>query len=75
MLALFASIGLAWVKQYDGQGVFSFNYTDGWTKGPRKGGSPIEMDWLVNSELPAPASTPYWPAPISPTTIGYTIAA
>jgi hypothetical protein len=49
MLALLASIGLAQEKQYDVPGVFSFSYGDGWSKGPRKGGSPKELDWLVNT--------------------------
>jgi hypothetical protein len=53
MLALFAAVGLAQEKRYDVPGVFSFNYTDGWTKGPRKGGSAIELDWLVNSATPS----------------------
>lgn len=49
MLALIATIGLAQEKRYDVPGVFSFNYTDGWTKGPRKGGSSAELDWLVSA--------------------------
>jgi len=49
MLALFASIGVAQEKQYDVPGVFSFSYGDGWTKGPRKGGSATELPWLVSS--------------------------
>ena len=48
MVALFASIGFAEQKQYDVPGVFSFSYDDGWSKGPRKGGSNLELDWLVN---------------------------
>lgn len=49
VLALFATIGLAQEKQYSVPGVFSFNYSDGWTKGPRKGGAASELDWLVNN--------------------------
>lgn len=49
MLALLASIGVAQEKQYDVPGVFSFSYGDGWSKGPRKGGSAKELDWLVNT--------------------------
>ena len=48
MLALFASIGLAQEKQFEVPGAFSFSYDDGWSKGPRKGGSAAELDWLVN---------------------------
>ena len=53
MLALFASIGLAQEKRYDVPGVFSFNYTDGWTKGPAQGRLGVELDWLVNSATPS----------------------
>jgi hypothetical protein len=49
MLALLASAGVAQEKQYDVPGVFSFSYGDGWTKGPRKGGSAAELPWLVNT--------------------------
>ena len=52
MLALFASVGLAQGKQYDVPGAFSFSYDDGWSKGPRKGGSSAELDWLVNTANP-----------------------
>jgi hypothetical protein len=52
MLALFASIGLAQEKQYAVPGAFSFTYSDGWSKGPRKGGSAAELDWLVNTANP-----------------------
>ena len=51
-LALFASVGLAQEKQYDVPGAFSFSYDDGWSKGPRKGGSAAELDWLVNTASP-----------------------
>ena len=53
MLALFTSIGFAQEKRYDVPGVFSFYYTDGWTKGPRKGGSATELDWLVYPATPS----------------------
>jgi hypothetical protein len=49
LLVFFTSIGLAQEKRYDVPGVFSFNYGDGWTKGPRKGGTSTELDWLVSS--------------------------
>jgi hypothetical protein len=52
MLALFASIGLAQEKQYDVPSVFSFTYGDGWSKGPRKGGSAAELPWLVSTSDP-----------------------
>ena len=52
MLALFASVGVAQEKQYDVPGVFSFTYGDGWSKGPRKGGSAQELEWLVNTATP-----------------------
>ena len=34
-------------------GAFSFSYDDSWTKGPRKGGSTAELDWLVTTANPA----------------------
>jgi hypothetical protein len=49
MLALFACVGVAQEKRYDVPGVFSFSYGDGWSKGPRKGGSHAELDWLVST--------------------------
>lgn len=52
MLALFASIGFSQEKQYDVPGVFSFSYGDGWNKGARKGGSAIELPWLVSTNDP-----------------------
>lgn len=52
MVTLLASIGVAQQKQYDVPGVFSFSYDDGWSKGPRKGGSNIELDWLVSTADP-----------------------
>jgi hypothetical protein len=52
MLALFASVGVAQEKKYDVPGVFSFTYGDGWSKGPRKGGSATELEWLVNMATP-----------------------
>jgi hypothetical protein len=53
MLSLFASIGYAQEKRYEVPGVFSFNYSDGWTKGPRKGATATELDWLVNPSTPS----------------------
>jgi len=47
ILALLASVGVAEEHKYEVQGVFSFNYSDGWTKGPRKGVAATELDWLV----------------------------
>ena len=49
IVALFASVSIAQEKTYDVPGVFTFHYPDGWTKGPRKGGTPGELDWLVSS--------------------------
>jgi hypothetical protein len=49
MLAVFTSTGFAQQKTYEVPGVFSFNYADGWTKGPRKGGTATELDWLVDA--------------------------
>jgi hypothetical protein len=53
MLALFVSISVAEDHTYEVAGVFSFNYSDGWTKGPRKGGNATELDWLVNPTVPS----------------------
>ena len=53
MLVLCASAGLAQEKTYDVPGVFSFKYTDGWNKGPRKGGTANELDWLVSASTPS----------------------
>ena len=47
MLAPFASVGVAQEKIYDVPNVFSFKYTDGWNKGPRKGATATELDYLV----------------------------
>jgi WD40 repeat protein len=49
ILALFTSIGLADEKIYDVPNVFSFKYADGWNKGPRKGGTASELDYLVST--------------------------
>ena len=49
MLTLFASIGVAQEKIYDVPNVFSFKYADGWNKGPRKGGTATELDYLVST--------------------------
>ena len=51
-MAILASVGLAEVNQYEVPPVFSFSYGDGWTKGPRKGGSAAELPWLVNTADP-----------------------
>ena len=53
LLALFASVSVAEEHKYEVAGVFSFDYTDGWTKGPRKGGSGAELDWLVYPGVPS----------------------
>ena len=53
MLALFASAGIAEDHKYEVDGVFSFDYADGWTKGPRKGGAATELDWLVYPAVPS----------------------
>ena len=52
MLALLASVAVTQEKQYDVPGVFSFTYGDGWSKGPRQGGSAKELEWLVNTATP-----------------------
>jgi hypothetical protein len=52
VLALFASIGVAQDKTYEVPGVFSFNYSDGWNKGQRKGADAKELDWLVSTDDP-----------------------
>lgn len=50
LLALFlVSIAPAEDKMYSVSGQFSFQYTDGWNKGHRKGGADTELDWLVSS--------------------------
>ena len=49
---LLAPICLAQGSQYDVPGVFSFSYSDGWTKGPRKGATSTELDWLVYPGVP-----------------------
>jgi hypothetical protein len=52
IMAILASVGLAEVNQYEVPAVFSFSYGDGWTKGPRKGGTAAELPWLVNTADP-----------------------
>jgi hypothetical protein len=52
VMVILASVGLAEVNQYEVPSVFSFSYGDGWTKGPRKGGSAAELPWLVNTADP-----------------------
>ena len=53
ILALFTSIAVAEDHKYEVAGVFSFDYSDGWTKGPRKGGATTELDWLVYPSVPS----------------------
>jgi hypothetical protein len=48
MVGMLAPIAIA-QSQYEVPGVFSFTYGDGWTKGARKGATPKELDWLVNT--------------------------
>jgi len=52
ILALLASLSVAQEKTYDVPGAFSFQYGDGWSKGPRKGGGSGELDWLVSTTNP-----------------------
>ncbi len=52
VLALFVPSLVAQEKTYDMPGVFSFQYGDGWNKGPRKGGAPGELEWLVSTSNP-----------------------
>jgi hypothetical protein len=53
ILALLLSAGFAEEHRYEVAGVFSFNYSDGWTKGPRKGATAGELDWLVYPATPS----------------------
>ena len=53
MLTLFVSLSFAEDHKYEVAGVFSFDYSDGWTKGPRKGGAATELDWLVYPAVPS----------------------
>ena len=53
IVAFVASISVAQEHKYEVAGVFSFDYSDGWTKGPRKGGSAMELDWLVYPTVPS----------------------
>jgi hypothetical protein len=46
---LLVSFAPAQEKTYDVPGQFSFQYSDGWNKGHRKGGTEGEMDWLVSA--------------------------
>lgn len=52
LLVLFSSWCLAQEKTYTVPDAFSFQYSDGWNKGPRKGGVPGELDWLVSTANP-----------------------
>jgi hypothetical protein len=47
------SLSAAQEKTYDVPGAFSFQYGDGWNKGPRKGGASGELDWLVAASNPS----------------------
>lgn len=51
-ITLLASLGVAQEKTYDVPAAFSFQYGDGWSKGPRKGGASGELDWLVSTSNP-----------------------
>ncbi len=53
MLVLFVSAALAQEKTYDVPNEFSFKYSDGWNKGPRKGGAAGELEWLVSTIDPS----------------------
>lgn len=53
MLVLFVSAALAQEKTYDVPNEFSFKYSDGWNKGPRKGGADGELEWLVSTIDPS----------------------
>jgi hypothetical protein len=53
IVAFLASISVAQEHKYEVAGVFSFDYSDGWTKGPRKGGGAMELDWLVYPTVPS----------------------
>jgi len=46
---LLVSIAPAQDKTYAVAGEFSFKYSDGWSKGQRKGGGEGELDWLVST--------------------------
>lgn len=52
VLGLFVGVAAAQEKQYEVPGVFSFSYGDGWNKGPRKGATGKELDWLVSVTHP-----------------------
>jgi len=52
LLVLFTSLAPAQEKTYDVPGAFSFQYSDGWSKGARKGGAPGELEWLVSTVDP-----------------------
>ncbi len=52
LLLLFTAMAPAQEKTYDVPGEFSFQYSDGWNKGARKGGSPGELEWLVSTSDP-----------------------
>ena len=52
LLMLLTSLAPAQEKTYDVSGAFSFQYSDGWSKGTRKGGASGELDWLVSTADP-----------------------
>jgi hypothetical protein len=58
LVLLFASFAPAQEKTYDVPGQFSFQYSDGWNKGHRKGGTEGELDWLVNTADPTASFHP-----------------
>lgn len=52
LLMLFTALAPAQEKTYEVPGQFSFQYSDSWSKGARKGGAPGELDWLVSTVDP-----------------------
>ena len=52
LLMLLTSFAPAQEKTFDVPGQFSFQYSDGWNKGHRKGGTEGELDWLVSTANP-----------------------
>jgi len=52
LLVLLTSFAPAQEKTYDVPGQFSFQYSDGWNKGHRKGATEGELDWLVSTANP-----------------------
>ncbi len=52
LLMLLTALAPAQEKTYDVPGQFTFKYSDDWSKGPRKGGAPGELEWLVSTVDP-----------------------